>query len=282
MQPKSGSFGVSIHIEQPPLALAATKVHCTTDPTTPGSICACGIATKDGISLTSVWAAVITPVLPATQSPPVSHTMVANPTQCQTINPYTGFWSFVGTNLVGHVPCNLATGSGANATFVVWCSFADDGGVEHPKAASIVATSAKVTNCDGSPNPCAERLVLARAGSATTVAVETAPREYQVKGQGARGPQASLVNTTWALALRSGGCGCAFAWDNGGDGIRVARVVLHPDSLISTEWNLTLVLKGRRAQYTCSALEWKVLGTNRLRRASGDDNMPATLIVTPV
>jgi hypothetical protein len=114
------------------------------------------------------------------------------------------------------------------------------------------------------------------------VAVETAPRQYQVKGQGARGPLASLVNTTWALSLRTGGCGCVFAWDNEGDGIRVPRVVLRPGGVISTEWNLTLVLNGRRAHYTCPAREWNALGVNRLRRASGDDSLPKTLIVKPV
>jgi hypothetical protein len=114
------------------------------------------------------------------------------------------------------------------------------------------------------------------------VTVETAPQQYQVQGQGARGPQASLVNTTWALALRTGGCGCTFAWDNAGDGIRVPRVVLRPDGLVSTEWNLTLVLNGRRAHYTCPAQKWKVLGSNRLKRTTGDDSMPKTLLVTPV
>jgi hypothetical protein len=280
MQPRPRASVISIQIDQPPVSPSPTNVRCT-DPLTPGSICACGIATKDGIQLTSVWAAVI-PLLAGTQSPPSSHTMVNNPTQCLSINPATGFWCFVGTNLVGNVPCNLPAGSGANATFVVWCSFADDYGTEHPQGQNIALVSATATNCDGSGNPCVERLLLARRGSATAVAVETAPRQYQVKGQGARGPLASLVNTTWALALRSGGCGCVFAWDNEGDGIEVPRVVLRPDGVISTEWDLTLVLKGRRARYTCPAGEWKALGVNRLRRASGDDSLPATLIVTPV
>jgi hypothetical protein len=277
-------MAVAIQIDQPPLANAVTNVKCA-NPTMAGqgSICACGTATKDGIPLNSVWAAVI-PLLPVGQAPPASHTQVNNPTQTTNFDKTgtTGDWYFVGGNLVTNVPYDPPPVAAANYTFVVWCSFTDAPGTEFPKSWNIAAKGASATNCDGTPNPCGERLRLYRPDRATTVAVETAPRQYQVQGKGARGPLASLVNTTWALGLRAGGCGCAFAWDNEGDGIRVARVVLRPDGVISAEWNLTLVLNGRRAQYTCPAQEWKALGVNRLARASGDDGMPKTLIVTPV
>jgi hypothetical protein len=272
------SRGVSIQVDEPPVVPKLTNVKggSPTGSSPPGSICACGIATKDNVQLVSVWAAVIN--LLGGQNPPNSHT--AGATKCNALSGEN--WDFVGSNLVLNVPCANAPVQQANFTFVVWFSFADDNGVEHPKAVDIAAVCASSTNCDGTSNRCAKGHPLSPSGRATTVAVETAPRQYRVQGQGARGPLASAANKTWALNLRTGGCGCTFAWDNEGDGVRVPRVVLRPDGLISTEWNLTVVLNGRRAIYTCPAPEWNALGANRVPRTSGDDSLPEVLIVRPV
>lgn len=275
---------MAITITEPQAFSRITNVKCVgTGPS--GSICACGTAVDASYSasdasyggINGVWAKALPlgTIIPA--SPPPG-------AQTGSYDATTGNWWFLGTQLVPNVPC-LAAPTDNTYLFAVWCSYAGGTAYDY-QATRIAAKCATATNCDGSPDPCAGvslRLRRAVASAATgTGTVSTAPRQYQVKGQGARGPLASLVNTTWALALKTGGCGCTFAWDNEGDGIRVPRVVLRPDGLISTEWNLTLVLNGRRAHYTCPAPKWKALGVNRMRRASGDDGLPKTLTVTPV
>jgi hypothetical protein len=246
-----------------------------------GSICACGSASDAKVgAINGVWAKVVA------IGTPISATLPPG-VQAGSYDQPTGTWWFLGAQLIPNVPC-VASPGGNTSLFVVWCSYLGASSKEYTSR-QIAAKCASATDCAGTANPCAGVTVLspdavvAAAGTGTrSSTVSTAPRQYQVKGQGARGPLASLLNTTWALSLRTGGCGCPFAWDNEGDGIRVARVVLRPDGVISTEWNLTLVLNGRRAHYTCLAPEWKVLGVNRVRRANGYDALPETLIVRPL
>jgi hypothetical protein len=267
---------VTITITEPAPFSNITKVKCAMPGDTSGKICACGNATDARGVIDRVWAKVVT--LSTTLTDP-------HPGDAQegSRDQTTGNWWFLDAKLVPNVPCDPYPGDN-NYLFAVWVSYQNVANEEH-QSTKIAARCDTATNCDDpTTNPCANisRRLRGAGASASTGTVSTAPRQYQVKGKGATGPLASLVNTTWALSLRTGSCGCTFAWDNEGDGIRVARVVLRPDGVISTEWNLTLVLNGRRAQYTCPAPEWKALGVNRLRRASGDESMPKILTVTPV
>ena len=250
-----------------------------------GGICACGTATKDGIQLYDVWAAVFGPGTLA--SIPGSHTAAPMPTQCKDFDDQTGDWRFVGNNLVAAVPCSANQPNANNATFVVWCTFADATGTEFPMGRDIAAHCSNQTNCDGTgPSPCADdlQIVTAGAGAKATVTLETAPRQYQVQGKSARGPLASLVNTSWLLSLRTGGCGCSAVWINEGDGLRLPHVKLRPDNLVASKWHLTLTFKGRRLHYSCPARDWSPLGANRLVLAepSDGDGLPETLTVSPV
>jgi hypothetical protein len=245
-----------------------------------GQICACGNAVDDkhGV-INGVWAQAVAIGTVLTDPHPGG-------AQPGSYDQTTGNWWFLDSQLVPNVPCY--TNPTANTyLFAVWCSYQGGTNEEH-QSTQFAAKCATSTNCVGSGNPCAGISLLPRRAAAGAAAgggsstVSIAPSQYQVKGQGARGPLASRVNATWALSLRTGGCGCTFAWDNQGDGVRVARVVLRPDGVISTEWNLTLVLDGRRAQYTCPAPEWNAIGVNRLRRVSGDDALPKSLTVRPL
>jgi hypothetical protein len=247
-----------------------------------GSICACGNASAFG-AINGVWAKAVAigTVLPT------HHPSGAQPGSFDAVS---GDWWFLGTQLVPGVPC-VANPGDNTYLFAVWCSF-QGGTRDQHQSRRFAAKCATATDCDGTASPCAgitrrHPNAVADAGAGTgTSTVSIAPRQYQVqyqvKGQGVRGPLASVVNTTWALSLRTGGCGCTFAWDNEGDGIQMPRVVLRPDGVISTEWNVTLVLNGRRAHYTCPTQEWNALGVNRVRRVSGDESLPETLIVKPL
>jgi hypothetical protein len=243
-----------------------------------GSICACGRASdaKHG-GISGVWAQ----GYKISDSPPNAHTTGAQPGSYDD----TGNWWFLHAQLVPNIPC-VSHPTDNTYALRVWCTF-QGSATELYDTAHFAARCATTTNCVGTGDPCVQfarrhpDAATSAAGTGTST-VSTAARQYQVKAQGARGPLASLVNTTWVLSLKTGGCGCTFAWDNEGDGIRVARVVLRPDGVISTEWSLTLVLNGRRAQYACSAREWNALGVNRMRRVSGDDIVPETLIVRPL
>jgi hypothetical protein len=245
-----------------------------------GTICACGNASDSKFgAINGVWAKVV-----------ALNTVLTDPhpgtAQQGSFDQTTGNWWFLGAQLVPNVPC-VANPTAPTTMFAVWVSYQGGTSEEH-NSRQIAAQCATATDCDGTGNPCADLTLRRRDAGASAAAdtgastVSTAPRQYQVKGQGASGPRASLVNTTWALSLRTGGCGCSFAWDNEGDGNRVAHVVLRPDGVISTEWSLTLVLNGHRADYTCSAQEWNALGVNRMMRVSGDDTLPETLIVRPL
>jgi hypothetical protein len=245
-----------------------------------GSICACGNASVFG-AINGVWAKAV----PIGTVLPTNHPGDAQP---GSFDQASGDWWFLGAQLVPNVPC-VANPGDNTYLFAVWCSF-QGGTSDQNRSTRFAAKCATATDCDGTGNPCAgitlrhpDAVAAAVAGAgAGTSTVSTAPRQYQVKGHEARGPLASLVNTTWTLSLRTGGCGCTFAWDNEGDGIQMPRLVLRPDGVISTEWNLTLVLNGRRAHYTCPAPEWNALGVNRVRRVSGDESLPETLIVKPL
>ncbi len=265
---------MTINIQEPVPYSGITNVLCQGTGQV-GSICACGNASdaKYG-ALNGVWAKVV--ALGTALTDP--HPGDAQPGYFDNV----GNWWFLDARLVPQVPCD-ANPTANNYLFAVWCSYAGATSEEH-RSAQIATKCARATNCDGSGSPCYDinRLRRGAAAAAGTHTVATAPRQYQVKGQGGRGPLASLVNTTWALSLRGGGCGCTFAWDNEGDGVRVARVVLRPDGVISTEWDLTLVVDGRRAHYTCPAQKWKALGVSRMRRVSGDGALPKTLVVRPL
>jgi hypothetical protein len=270
--------GPTINITEPVGFAGITHVRCANpggaNPT--GSICACGTASKDGASLSRVWAAVI-PL-----GTPINPTHIPTATPCTNINPYLGTWRFVGANVVVNVPCAAGPLTANTATFVVWCAFADAPATEFPKPQDIAALCSNHTNCDGSgPSPCDG--VLLQLGKTLTASVETAPRQYQVQAQeqspGTSGPLASLVNTTWLLSLRSTGC----VWDNGGDGAGRPLVELACDGVVATQWRLTLALNGDRIEYTCPASEWNALGVNRLARSNGQGRgLPDTLTVTPV
>jgi hypothetical protein len=179
--------------------------------------------------------------------------------------------------------CPTAPPSMANGLFAVWLSFrlGTSPQEQNPKQRLFGGIRSTMTNCDGSGG--AALLAQAGVSASSTLTVETAPRQYQVKGQDARGPLASLVNTTWLLSLRPAGCGCACVWDNGGDGVATPRVELGCDGVVATQWRLSLVLNGHRIQYTRPASEWKALSVNRLMKSGGDgEGLPDELTVTPV
>lgn len=268
---------MTITIQWPQTYTSITQVMCQGTGQV-GSICACGSASDTNFGvIDGVWAKVV-PI-----GTPISATLPPG-VQVGSYDQLTGNWWFLDGQLVPNVPC-VANPGGNTALFVVWAHYQGAASNDYyPR--QIAAKCASTTDCVGTGNRCAGITLLRRDAAASAAAgtstVSIAPRQYQVKGQGVRGPLASFLNTTWVLSLRTGGCGCTFAWDNEGDGIRVARVVLRPDGVISTEWNLTLVLNGRRAHYTCLAQEWNALGVNRMRCVSSDDILPETLIVRPL
>jgi hypothetical protein len=270
---------VTITIREPAPYGAITNVWCQgTGPL--GSICACGNAADGQFgAINGVWAKAV----------PIG-TVLSDPhpgdAQSGSFDQNTGNWWFLGGQLVPNVPC-VGNPTANTYLFAVWCSYQGAPDEEH-QSTQIAARCANATNCDGTGHPCAgitlrhgESVAAGGVGAGTST-VSIAPRQYQVKAQASRGPLASVVNATWILSLRTGGCGCTFAWDNEGDGVRVARVVLRPDGVISTEWTLTLLVHGRHAHYACSAREWNALGANRVKRISGDDTLPETLLVKPL
>lgn len=262
-----------------------TNVKCTGSGAVSGVICACGNAVdpKRG-QLTGVWAKVYS--LPA---PPITSTH--DPTAIAgSFDRTTGNWWFLNTHLVPNVPCTSATPTHNTALFVVWCTYAATASGEFGST-QIATKCATATNCDGTANPCQgiSRVITIGATGASEVSpqarLETAPRQYKVQASQARGLLAALVNTSWLLNLRAGGCGCACAWSNEGDGVRVPSVELRPDDLVPVEWRLTLALDGHRIRYCCPARDWSPLGANRLflaETSADGDELPKILTVSPV
>lgn len=272
---------MTITITEPRAFSRITNVKCAMAGGTSGSICACGSA-LDRAPITGVWAKVV--ALGTAISDPHDPTA-----QAGSFDQKLGNWWFLVNQLVPNVPC-VANPSDNTVLFVVWVAYAGSPTMEEHQSTRIAAKCSTATNCDGTANPCqgideSRRILAAGAGAAGGQAtLETAPRRYQVQGQQARGPLAALVNTSWVLSLRSGGCGCSVVWINEGDGVRLPHVKLRPDNLLASKWHLTLTFNGRRIRYSCSARDWSPLGVNRLvlTETSEGDGLPETLTVSPV
>jgi hypothetical protein len=278
--PPQSFAGLVCSITEPPVfsSMTLTKVRCPGGSGTTGTICAYGTATMGGPPLVAVWAKVYAP----TDTPPNTHPASATKGTVSGNN-----WSFMMSQEVPVIAAACAPAqpppTAANGLFAVWCTFQLGSGPQEqlPQPRLFGGICSTTSNCTGS-GPGAALLAQATAGAPSALAVETAPRQYQVKGEGASGSLASLVNATWVLSLRPTGCGCACVWDNGGDGVRRPRVELCCDAIVATQWRLTLALNGHRIQYTRPASEWNPLSVNRLMKCGDGSGLPDTLTVMPV
>lgn len=269
--------GLTFTIVEPPTFSATTlaKARCPGGSGTVGTICAYGTASFDMSNLSAVWAKVYAPGA----TPPAHHPMDATQGTVSGNN-----WKFLTGHEVPVVACPTTAPTAANGLFAVWFTFQGGSGpLELPPQTRLFGSiCSTTTNCSGS-GPGAALFAQASASAPSALAVETAPRQYQVKGEGFEGPAVSHFNAIWLLSSRPNGCGCACVWDNGGDGVATPRVELCSDGAIATVWRLTLALNGQRGHYTCPAPEWNALGVNRLRKADGDgQGLPDTLTVNPV